>query len=83
MRKITLACLAVLAASGSIIANAPQAQAYDYPYCLQNRSVGIPGDCSYQNYAQCMDSASGRGASCNVNPRAAFNQLSRQRIQRQ
>ena len=47
MRKITLAYLAVLAAGGSIIASAPGAEAYDYPYCLQNRSFGIPGDCSY------------------------------------
>ena len=48
------------------------AAAYDYPWCVQGRGVGVPGDCSYQTYGQCMASASGRNVYCNVNPRVAF-----------
>ena len=55
------------------------AAAYDYPYCLQGRGVGIPGDCSYQTYAQCMASASGRALYCNINPRVAFGPLPQRR----
>jgi hypothetical protein len=39
--------------------------------------VGVPGDCSYQSYGQCMAAASGRGLYCNLNPRAALNQQPR------
>ena len=49
------------------------------PIVVQGRGVGIPGDCSYQTYEQCMASASGRGVYCNVNPRAALNQQPRRR----
>jgi hypothetical protein len=48
------------------------AAARDYAYCAQGRGVGIPGDCSYSSYQQCLASASGRNLSCNVNPRVAF-----------
>jgi len=58
---------------GSIAGSAPAA-AYDYPWCAQGRGFGIPGDCSYQTYNQCMASASGRNLYCNINPRAAFGQ---------
>jgi hypothetical protein len=74
MRYATMAVLAVLAAGAATIAGPTPAAAYDYPYCAQGRGVGIPGDCSYQTYAQCMASASGRNLYCNVNPRAALNQ---------
>jgi len=68
MRKAILAITAFTAlASVSTIVSAQ-----DYPYCLQGRSTGVPGDCSYATYAQCMASASGRNAYCNVNPRAAY-----------
>ena len=46
---------------------------------VQGRGVGIPGDCSYQTYGQCMASASGRGVYCNVNPRAALSQQQQRR----
>ena len=75
MRYATMAALAVMAAGAATMAT--PAAAYDYPYCLQGSGVGIPGDCSYQSYAQCMASASGRRAYCNINPRAAFNQQQR------
>lgn len=81
MRNIALALLALSAASAATLASPSPAAAYDYPYCLQGRGVGIPGDCSYSNYAQCMDAASGRALYCNINPRAAYGrQLRRGRV---
>ncbi len=82
MRNPTMAVLAVLAAGAATFAGSASAAAYDYPYCVQGRGVGIPGDCSYQTYAQCMASASGRGLYCNVNPRVAFGQQQRGRTYR-
>jgi hypothetical protein len=67
-----LAVTALTAASIASLATSSAASAHDYPYCLQGRDTGIPGDCSYSSYAQCMASASGRNAYCNINPRAAF-----------
>lgn len=82
MRYATMAVLAIAAAAAATMAGPTPAAAYDYPYCAQGRGVGIPGDCSYQTYAQCMASASGRGLYCNVNPRAALNQQPRGRAYR-
>jgi hypothetical protein len=77
MRKSTLAVLISVAAGAATLAGSGPAAAYEYPYCVQGREVGIPGDCSYRTYAQCMASASGRHVYCNVNPRAAFAQQPR------
>ena len=77
MRNAKLAMLVLLAAGSATMAGTTPAAAYDYPYCVQGRGVGVPGDCSYQTYGQCMASASGRGVYCNVNPRAALNQQPR------
>ena len=77
MRKLVLALMAATAAGAATLATTAPAAAYDYPYCLQGRDTGIPGDCSYSSYAQCMASASGRYAYCNVNPRAAYGQMPR------
>ena len=82
MRKSTLAILVSLAAGAATLAGSAPAAAYDYPYCVQGREVGFPGDCSYRTYAQCMASASGRDAYCGVNPRAAFGQQRRGRVYR-
>jgi hypothetical protein len=60
-------------------AAATPAAAYDYPWCLQDSGFGIPGDCSYQTFAQCRASAYGRYAYCNVNPRAAYARMPRGR----
>lgn len=68
MRNLLLALAAVAAA---VATSAPAAAQVD-AWCVQGRDEGIPGDCSYASYAQCMASASGRGAYCNVNPRVAF-----------
>ena len=77
MRKLVLAMMALAAAGAANLATSAPAAAYDYPWCVQGRDTGIPGDCSYQTYAQCMASASGRFAYCNVNPRVAFGRLPR------
>ena len=77
MRNAMLAILALSAATAGTVAGTAPAAAYDYPYCVQGRGIGIPGDCSYRTYGQCMASASGRGLYCNVNPRAALNQQPR------
>ena len=71
-----LVFLPLLAAITAIAGSSPAA-AYDYRYCLQGRGIGIPGDCSYSNYAQCMAAASGRGLYCNINPRAAYGRQQR------
>jgi hypothetical protein len=77
MRNVMLAVLAFSAASAAMVAGPSPAAAHDYPYCLQGRGIGIPGECAYSNYAQCMASASGRGLTCNINPRVAFGQQPR------
>jgi hypothetical protein len=79
MRNAMLAILALSAAGATTLAGSGPAAAYDYPYCIQGGGFGIPGDCSYQSYAQCMASASGRLVYCNVNPRVAFGRERRQR----
>jgi Protein of unknown function (DUF3551). len=60
MRNAMLAILALSAAQVATVAGSSPAAAYDYPYCLQGRGIGIPGECAYSSYAQCMASASGR-----------------------
>lgn len=82
MRKTIFAVLTVLAAGTASLAGSTPAAAYDYPYCLQNRQVGIPGECYYQTYEQCMASASGRSATCAINPRVAFGPLPQRRAPR-
>ena len=79
MRNFGLMVIMVLACGVAAIADAGPAKAYDYPWCTQGRDVGYPGDCSYQTYAQCMASASGRNLYCGINPRVAFAQEPRGR----
>ena len=62
MRNAMLAILALSAATVATVAGSSPAAAYDYPYCLQGRGVGIPGECAYATYDQCMASASGRAS---------------------
>jgi hypothetical protein len=77
MRKVMPVLLTVMAAGAATFAGSAPATAYDYPWCAQGRGFGFPGDCSYQTYAQCMASASGRALYCNINPRAAYGQQPR------
>jgi Protein of unknown function (DUF3551) len=79
MRNATLAMLFFLAAGAATMAGAGPAAAYDYPWCVVGGGFGYPGDCSYQSYAQCMASASGRRVWCNINPRAAYGRAPRGR----
>jgi hypothetical protein len=71
MRKMMTAAALVGAAIASVAGAAPAA-AYDYPWCVQGRGVGYPGECSYQTFRQCQASASGRNVSCGINPLVAF-----------
>jgi hypothetical protein len=82
MRNASLIIAALLAAGAATLAGATPAAAIDYPWCVQGRGIGIPGDCSYTSYNQCMASASGRGLYCNVNPRTAFSRERRGRVYR-
>lgn len=66
--------LALLAAGMITVAASHPAEARDYRYCLTTPNYGYPGDCSYDSYAQCRASASGRYADCNLNPRLLFNE---------
>jgi hypothetical protein len=77
MRSAMLAVLALSAAAVATVAGISPAAARNYPYCAQGRGVGVPGDCSYSTYAQCMASVSGRGLYCNINPRVAYGQQQR------
>jgi hypothetical protein len=79
MRNATLATLALLTAAAATLVGSGPAAAIDYPYCIQGGGWGIPGDCSYRSYAQCMASAAGRRVYCNANPRFAFGQQRRAR----
>jgi Protein of unknown function (DUF3551) len=72
MRKIVLAMMALTAAGVAGMAASTPAAAEADAWCVQGRDEGIPGDCSYATYAQCMATASGRSAYCNINPRVAF-----------
>ncbi len=69
MRFLALAILIV--AAGSAATPAP-AQTYDpkYPVCLQvyQGLADYYFECAYSSLAQCNMSASGRAASCVVNP---------------
>jgi hypothetical protein len=68
MRVPTLAILAL----GAVYAAPAQAQTYDpsYPVCLQvyHSMVDFYFECAYTSIPQCQASASGRAASCVVNP---------------
>ena len=77
MRYATLVMTALLAAGAATVAGPTPAAAIDYPWCIQGGGWGVPGDCSYRSYAQCMAAASGRRVYCNINPRVAFGQQQR------
>ncbi|WP_036053140.1 DUF3551 domain-containing protein [Bradyrhizobium sp. URHD0069] len=79
MRNAMLAVLASLAAGAATLVGSGPAAAIDYPYCIQGGGWGVPGDCSYRSYAECMASASGRRVWCNINPRFAFGQQQQRR----
>lgn len=75
MRK---ALLAALALAGVAVFGTGSAEARAYRYCLvEGGFASGPGTCYYNTYAQCMASASGRRAYCQVNPVFAFAEQGR------
>lgn len=74
MRHAMLSMLTAAAAVSATLAFSSPAAAVDYPYCLQGRGLGVPGECAYYSYEQCMVAASGRALSCNINPRVAYGE---------
>jgi hypothetical protein len=62
--RIWLAMLTISAASAF---GAGAAYAQGFPYCLRGCDFGA-GDCSFTSYQQCVASAAGRTAWCDVNP---------------
>lgn len=53
---------------------------YDYPYCLQGKDYGFPGQCQFTSYLQCMATASGTFGYCAPNPRFAYQWQPRGRL---
>ena len=76
-----------LLAIGTILAAAPaQAQTYDpsYPVCMKvytgsNGGGGEWNDCTFTSLPQCAATASGRAATCMINPYYAFADTRRYR----
>jgi hypothetical protein len=64
MRQLIFVAILAVAGLGSSAASA-----HDYPYCLQGRDWGYPGNCQFTSYAQCEATASGTFSYCGVNPR--------------
>jgi hypothetical protein len=65
--------LAIVVLGAAYAATPARAQTYDpaYPVCLQvytGRMVDYYFECAYQTMGQCQASASGRAASCVINP---------------
>ena len=72
MRNLVIA-LAAVSALGTASAVSSPAAAREFPYCMQGKDAGFPGDCQYSSYAECKASASGRGEDCAINPRFAYS----------
>jgi hypothetical protein len=72
MRNFFLAAVAVGAVAS--LGMAPMsAQARDYPFCIKGDFYdSATGDCSFDTYQQCLATASGRRAYCDVNPFFAY-----------
>jgi Protein of unknown function (DUF3551) len=79
MRKLLIAMAALAVAGIATVTTSAQAASYDYPWCVFAKGWEYPGECAYQNYAQCMATASGRFAYCVENPRVAFARARRGR----
>lgn len=70
MRAALFAILAM--GTFSALDTTPAAAAnWGAPYCM--RTMYDTDDCSYFTYKQCMDTSSGLGTWCHVNPALAFN----------
>lgn len=66
---------ALMAMAGAYaFSSSPAEAARIYRYCLVEAFAAGPGTCYYDTYGQCMASASGRRAYCQLNPIIAFQQ---------
>lgn len=65
MKKILTLMLMV---AGTDVAYAQSEAARRYPFCMVGRDFAGVGDCIFESYSQCQQSASGREASCSANP---------------
>ena|SRR5690242_11943399 len=79
--------LIMLALALVCIASPVQAQTYDpsYPICMKVYSSDFGGewiDCSYTSLPQCHTSASGRAATCVINPYFPHGQIASPRSYR-
>ena len=80
MRKALLALMAIGAVS--MIDTTP-AEARDYPFCIKGGEyLDVNGDCSFDTYAQCQATASGRLAYCDANPFYRSHAMPRQESRR-
>jgi hypothetical protein len=71
--RIVVLTLAAAAATVSIGIAPTPVQARDYPFCIKGDSyASAVGDCSFDTYAQCLATASGRLAYCDANPFFAY-----------
>jgi Protein of unknown function (DUF3551) len=70
MRKLIFVAMLAVAGLGSSAASAQ-----DYPYCLQGRDWGYPGNCQFTSYDQCEATASGTFSYCGINPRFAYARM--------
>jgi hypothetical protein len=72
MRKLFLAVAAFVAVASIWMAATP-VLARDYPFCIKGQGyITATGDCSFDTYAQCLATASGRRNYCDVNPYFPF-----------
>lgn len=69
MKKLMIGI--AMAGLTTLAATAPS-EARDYKYCLFEGGGIVGRDCSFDTYAQCSASASGRIADCRINPMWAF-----------
>lgn len=70
MRRLALAVMALGALGATpLIGAQPAAASVEYPYCIQGKQQGYPGDCNYATYSSCRFTASGAGGNCVMNPR--------------
>jgi hypothetical protein len=73
MPKFFLVAFVVAVAAIGMVPDA--ARAGGYPFCIKGDNYDSPiGDCSFNTYGQCMATASGRKAYCDVNPFYSYPQ---------
>jgi len=68
--RIIMTAMAVLMAGSSVGVQSAEAQSRGpYPWCIADGSYGRGSlDCTYFNFRQCIESASGAGGTCVENP---------------